>query len=153
MVTFMFHVLTYFRGPRTGNLEKVKKSNAASHHFFSGWLQHCSCRFCALSRSLAALVQTRVKRGMSARASGMVVLNLEPVTADIGKQEEHFILDAHISLSLPPISLRTGETNGRQAQSLIVAGHRSTYRSLLALVFNAQPAWVHLANHNSSVSP
>ena len=79
----------------------MKTSTAASHHFFV-WMAAALQLQILRAHSLAALVQTRVKRVMSvrARASGMVVLNLKPVTADIGEQEEHFISDAHISLSL-----------------------------------------------------
>ena len=151
MVTFLFHVLTYFYILQISFLEfgKSEEIDCGFASFFC--LDGCSTAVADSARSLARCLG-RVKRVMSARASGMVVRNLEPVTDNIGEQEEHFILDAHISLSLPPISPRTGEINGRQAQSLIVAGHRSTYRPLLASVFNAQPAWVHLANHNSSAS-
>ena len=131
----------------------MKISTAVSRHFFFGWMAAALQLQILRAHSLPWSNLASNRRGMSARArqAGMVVLILEPVTADIGEQEEHFFGRSH--LSLPPISPRTGEINGRQARSLIVAGRRSTYRPLLASVFNVPPAWVHLDNHNSSASP
>ena len=145
-----------FSAPRTQDLEKVSEEidrGIASFFLFFGWMAAALQLQILRAHSLPWSNLASNRRGMSARASG------RHGGPEFGASDRrHWRTGGTLfwtltTLSLPPISPRTGEINGRQAQSLIVAGRRSTYCPLLASVFNVQPPWVHLANHNSSASP